>query len=229
LSLIALIFFSTFSFAQTQSFGPVTFQLIPGWVCNKDNQNLVCLDKSPQSKKNSALVLSLKIRSSEDSLPVYRDQLSRPRTLYQGDMASPSIPKGIKDRTINSDLWVEGIHIGSEIPEYYTHYLATVSGEYAVLISVSVLQTEYTEGLKTLEPIISSLKLTTPQTKNDIEGGGPIVNPFTNGQNQNPAQALQQSANRIVVLGYSLPKMYVFLAAGLLVVLGLLGYAILSD
>jgi hypothetical protein len=200
-----------------------------GWACQNEEQNLVCLDKTEKSQKNSAIVFSFKIRSAEDSLAVFRDQLARPRTLYQGDMASPSLPKGVKDRTINSNLWVEGIHIGSEIPEYYTHYLATVSGEYAVLISFSALQSQYQQAMAVLEPVINSLKLTLPQTQNDLAGGGPIVNPFSSADGGGSENNTVLSKNEIVVFGFRIPRTYAYLGGAAIFVLLLLGYAVFSD
>ncbi len=224
---LILFFYSLSASAGSEKLGLVNITLPNGWQCDIQDQNFICLDKSASSQKNAAVVVTSKKRSPEDSLVVYRDQLSRPRTLYQGDLAVPSEPKMTKDRNINNVLWIESIHFGAEVPTYYTHYYATVVDQYAVLISISAEKASYQQLLSTLiNPLINSIRLSTPQAGNDIEM-------TTNGQNASPASRITDndstSKSSMNLFGYTISRKLAYLCAGLLSVLALLGYAVMTD
>lgn len=247
-SISFLLFFSQNVLADIQSIGPVSLNLPSGWRCQNQDQNYICLDESPYSTKNAAIVISFKNRSPEDAIPVYRDQLTRPRNLYQGDLAIPSQPKGVTEKQINNVLWVEGIHLGSEVPDYYTHYYATVAGQHALLISVSIEKSAYQDLLSTVvQPIVNSIKVNVPQTANNINSTGAGGSGSARaggvawssasaaaGKNQQIAAGYQSQKNlvgknRITIFGYTLPKKYVYLGVVFIFVVGLLGYALMTD
>lgn len=219
---ISFFFWLPFSEAHAESLtlGPIVIQIPPGWQCQPQDQNFICLDKSATSKKNSAIVVSFKKRTAEDSLVVYRDQLSRPRTLHDGDVAIPSQPLGVHDISLNGATWIEGIHNGSEIPQYYTHYYATVASQYAILVSLSIEKSAYHESLPLLKPIIDSMKLNINQEQNDIANGpSTYANP----------EALGTAKTSVEIMGHQIPRLYIYIAVGLIAGLALLGYALLSD
>ena len=205
----------------------MSLNLPSGWQCQSQDQNFICLDESASSQKNTAIVVTYKNRSPEDALVVYRDQLSRPRTLYQGDVAVPSEPKGAKEININNAVWVEGIHFGSEVPEYFTHYYATVAGQHAILISMSVEKNAY-QNLRAslLNPIINSIQLSSAQSKNDLAAPA-------QGQPMQGAQTARASnlsnKNKMTILGQQIPRKYVYLGGAFILVLVFMGYALLSD
>lgn len=208
---------------ETKTFGPMQFKLPDGWNCQTEGQNFICIDPSPASLHNSALVVSFKRRSGEDSLNVYKDQLSRPRTLTVDELTTPSQPKKVRELKINGVQWVEGIHLGSEIQEYFTHYFATVAGNFAVLVSISIHQSSYDQGLPAFQPTIDSFTLTVPQTAQDLSGAvssniPPAMSP-----------ASRKSVKRFEILGYKIPRTYVYLGGAFIAVLALLGYALISE
>lgn len=226
----ALIFslfflFQSWSHASPQTFGPLSLQLPEGWACQTDAQTLICLDRSPSSQQNAALVVSYKRRGGEDSLTIYKDQLSRPRHLSQGEVNSPSQPKGVREMTINRAKWIEGIHFGSEINGYYTHYYATVAGPYAILVSISVQDEAYEKMIEFFKPTVNSFLLNIPQTLDDTRA-------------QNQAHTTEHSGSlfdfksgrpQMQIMGYSVRKTYIYVGGALLVALGLLAYALFMD
>ncbi len=156
---VAILWLALPALAAPQVFGPVTFQLPNGWGCQVKDNNLICLDNSPTSEKNAALILNYKYKTPEDMLTVYRDQLARPRPLQDGDTTKPSIPQGLRDVVINGVTWIEGIHLGSEMADYYTLYYVTVVDPFAILLSLSIEKNAYKERIAVLKDAIFSLKI----------------------------------------------------------------------
>lgn len=219
-ALAAYLFVSQAS-AELQSFGPVNFALPVGWGCQIKENNLICLDNSPTSEKNAAIVLNYKYKTAEDVLAVYRDQLARPRTLYDGEIAKPSVPQGVRDVMLNNITWVEGIHLGSEMPDYYTLYYVTVVEPYAILLSISVEKSSYQSKLSFIKNTISSIKVNVANQNADhsLKTGDSrqAVAGQRNTVNESRLHNRKFSTTTLTVLGL-----------GLLGVIGLLIYAIKS-
>lgn len=222
LFILSQFLFQDYTYAELQSFGPVSFNLPIGWGCQTKENNLICLDNSPVSKKNSAIVLNYKYRTAEDSLAVYRDQLSRPRTLYDGEIAKPSIPQGIRDLNINGITWIEGIHLGSEMTDYYTLYYVTVVDPFAILMSLSIEKSTYKERINVLKDSIYSLKI---NVANDSANNAqkPIQE-----KEQNTVETKKNSSQVISNNGFSLLT-WLILGVGLASLSGVLIYALKSS
>jgi hypothetical protein len=235
-----LFFIFFFSIAQAfaagpQTYGPITFTLPDGWNCQIEDSNFICLNgSSTETQKNAAIVANFKGRSPEDSLTVYKDQLARPRQLQNGELTTPSEPRGASDVQIGGLPWVEGVHFSSEVADYYTHYFATVTGPYAVLISMSI----YKDAYQTLLPQLRAALMTTTINASYVQPGktSPIIDTThsaaasaDDGTGFATSGQQLQAAHRITIMGVSLPRLYVYLGGALLVVLALLGYALMSD
>ena len=208
--------------AAQQKFGPLSLSIPNSWTCQVAQENFICLDDSTKAQRNSAIVVNYKPKSAKDSLAVYKDHLSRPRPLKQDEVSFLSQPKGTKEMIINGQTWVEGIHLGSEIPDYYTHYYATSTENYAILISFSAHHSTYNTVMPLLSQTVQSFRLSPD-----------FVIPGTNpGANQSVEREFGKnsvSKNRIQVMGYSIKKVHLILVVAGILVLGLLGYAIVSD
>ncbi len=216
--------------AEKMILGPIAIDLPTGWKCQTEELNYICLDQSANSLKNSAVIITYKQRTPEDTLVVFRDQLARPRELLRGDIVTPSEPRGVTERRIHGVTWIEGIHYGSEVPNYYTHYYASVDDTYAYLVSFSIEKSVYTETLSRFQEVIGSVKIipNAPGSTNDANtvAGNTTPAPLEPTPAPNSPSA---KVGRVELLGYSFPRMYLAMGLGLLAVLGLLGYALISE
>ncbi len=138
----------------------IEFQLPHKWTCQLRNTVWVCRYKlSARCKKSTGKVCRKQIRKSKeaviiftareasqvDSLKVYFDTLKDFRKVKKSSgKSSQSKVIHIKTVNIKKHKWVDGMHQGSEIPHYYTRYLATVKGNIAVLVTFSAHKLFYT-------------------------------------------------------------------------------------
>lgn len=218
-ALIFVILSTIPGFAQEQSFGPVTFQTPLGWACNKQGESLACLEQVNQDPRRIAIVINFKPKSGEDNLDIYKDQLKRPRMLQTGELNTPSELKFVRDISLNSKVWVEGAHFGSELGGYYTHYLATTTPSYAVLFTISVHQSVYPVELAKIKSTLDSIKINDEfKDLKSSSAEGPL-------STQSPAAS---KITEIVKLSKQLPPNILYLAIALLIAAVLLAYAVLK-
>ncbi len=201
--------------AQAETYGPVSFMLPPNWECTLEKSSDVCVNEAERS--SIALVVTYKMKTADDSIEFYKKQLGVPRPVKTGNGTIMSQLKFIHEIQLNGQTWLEALHHNSEIRGFYTDYLVTVAGPYAVLISVTVSDALYPSELNALKPTIESLKIALPENQ-------PAV-PQPSQQNlsqtsQSPAQnVIQQQRSRHLLL---------YLAIGLIAAVFLLIYAIMK-
>jgi hypothetical protein len=225
---------SAVAHAEPTQYGPVTIDLPTGWNCQTEDPNMICLDESGSSEKTSAIVISYKRKSPEDDLVVYKDQLSRPRQLQSGEVSVPSQVIEIKNMVISDTTWIEGVHLNAEVTDYYTHYYATVTGDWAVLASMSIHKDTYAEQLPKLKASIQNIILN-PHFQL-LSGGGAVAggNQMDGAGGATPlaygtTDAQNHPGKYMTIAGVKVKKLHLLIGLGLLLVLGLLGYAVMMD
>ena len=70
-----------------------------------------------------------------------------------------SDPKYAKTTSINGHAWVDALHMESEIPGFFTRYLATVKQDIGVLVTYSINKTKYQDYLNDFESMVKTLKV----------------------------------------------------------------------
>lgn len=141
----------------------VSFQLPDNWGCELDGTEWVCVDKFSKKykeKKEAVIILTAKEKGPSDSLQVYESHLKTPRKLKnsQGKKYSSQI-KIVKQRKISNQLWVDGLHLGSEVQNYYTRYLATVKGQISMLVTFTAHKEHYSKYSGDFIRAIQSLRV----------------------------------------------------------------------
>jgi hypothetical protein len=227
---LILFFLSAVSWADVISYGPVTMTLPAGWNCTIDDPNYICLDEAQGQQKSSAVVISYKRRSAEDNLTIYKDQLSRPRQIQVDELYKQSEVRQVSEVLLSETTWVSGTHLNSEIQDYITQYLATISGDWAVLISISVHQNNYNTLYPPLQAAAQSIRLN-PRfhlLNNNAASGAGQAGTAATPEGYNVGK-ISKPKSTINVLGLNISKTYFFLGLGFILVLFLLGYALLAD
>ena len=156
----------------------VSFELPSRWNCHLENTAWLCrhgVSKqcNQAGAKNSKACIAQKKRAKEaiiilaakevgpkDHLKAYYDYLTQLRSLVTKS------GKRFKSKLIHSKIikiehhkWVDGMHLGSEVPHYYTRYLATVKGKIAVLVTFSSHKLYYTKYSNEFFRAIKSLRV----------------------------------------------------------------------
>lgn len=163
------------AFALTTQY--LSFDHPEGWQCELSQGVWICQDTVEPQRKES-LVLSIATTQSDwDSLENFEKYLKDTRKTQ--DDAGKTIESKItytRKRNINGNWWVDSLQFNSELPGFWTRYVATVHKKLAILITY-VASDEYykTMGPK-FERMVTSLKLNsdfdlTVATK---QGDGPL-------------------------------------------------------
>jgi hypothetical protein len=138
----------------------IEFELPPQWQCNLEGAEWVCQSSDTSKKKDAIIVLAAKLKGDQDSLDQYLTYLKAAKswTSVQG-RAVKSDPKYAKTENINGDAWVDALHLESEIPGFYTRYLATVKQDIGVLVTYSINKAKYQQYLGDFENMVKTLKV----------------------------------------------------------------------
>lgn len=138
----------------------IEFQLPEKWECQLDGTEWVCQSTDEQKKRDAIIVLAAKIKKAGmDELPVYKTHLEKPQT-YNSLSGEPvtSEPRYVKEIDIGGKPWIDSLHLQSEIPDFYTRYLATVESDLGILVTFSVRKDKYEEYAADIENMAKSLR-----------------------------------------------------------------------
>jgi len=153
---------STSPSAQAAKFANqfVEFELPPQWECVLEGAEWVCQSKDEMKKRDAIIVLAAKLKGDQDSLDQYLSYLkaSKTYTSVQGKSVK-SDPKYAKSVNLNNHPWVDSLHLESEIPGFYTRYLATVKQDIGVLVTYSINKNKYQAYLNDFDSMVKTLKV----------------------------------------------------------------------
>lgn len=157
----------------------ISFELPQSWNCNLEQTEWVCRSENAKESKEAIIILTAKEVGPTDSFPLYEGHLNSPITLNlkTGGQADSKIVYKAKNVQINDQPWVDGLHLGSEVPSYFTRYLATIKGKIAVLVTFSAHKQFYTKYSQDFFKAVMSLRVI--ETKN--LGNNPEIRPGGSG------------------------------------------------
>jgi hypothetical protein len=160
LFITAGLFFTVNSNAAKFANQFVEFELPPAWVCVLEGTEWVCQNQQDKDKKKEAIVvLAAKIQGDQDTLDQYLKYLKNPK-VYNSAQGKPvtSDVRYANNKTIQDRAWVDALHLDSEIPGFYTRYLATVTDGIGILVTYSVNKNKYQEYTAVFDTMVNSLK-----------------------------------------------------------------------
>lgn len=186
-SLLGLGVLLTTSLGSAKTFrnAYISFELPDAWNCKLEHTEWVCRSEIERQNKEAIIILTAKEVGPTDSLEQYLDHLSRIQaTAYRGaGGANSRVIYKPKKAQINDQVWIDGLHLGSEVPNYFTRYLATVKDRIAVLVTLSAHKDFYTQyspqffkAVESLRVIATSQMLNRPEV-GSATGPGLLGNP----------------------------------------------------
>lgn len=158
--LCALILFTQVLWAKTFTNQYIQFELPIGWECNLEGTEWVCQSTNKNRKKEAIIIMAAKVRGSQDSLALYQAYLKKPKTFkIPGGQTQVSEPKYTKVSKISDHQWVDSLHLASEVPGFYTRYMATVISDLGVAVTFSVAKDYYDSYQELFDRVIQTMKV----------------------------------------------------------------------
>lgn len=158
--ILAMMLVSTQVFSKQFSTQFMEFQLPNGWDCALEGSEWVCQSDNKDRKREAIIILAAKYRNENDSLDQYQAHLKAPKSFQlPGGKTQISEPKSVKITDVNNQKWVDSLHLASEVPGFYTRYLATVKDTLGVAITFSVGKDYYDAYKDIFDKIVLTLKV----------------------------------------------------------------------
>lgn len=156
-------FFMLFTLsAQAKMFSNqyIQFELPSGWQCSIEGSEWVCQSENADRRKEAIIILAAKIRGPQDSLAEYQAYLKEGKT-YQlpGGKMQRSEPKYTNLKDVNNHQWADALHLASEVPGFYTRYLATVKEDLGVAVTFSVTKDLYNAYQGIFDKVVATLRV----------------------------------------------------------------------
>ncbi|MFP5492221.1 MAG: hypothetical protein ACLGG0_12025 [Bacteriovoracia bacterium] len=162
LCVISLLLAFTISSAWAKRFSNqyCEFELPTGWQCALEGSEYVCQSESDGSKKEAIIILAAKRRGEQDSMEEYEAYLKKQKTYnLPGGKIQISEAKYTKKTPVNGHDWVDALHLASEVPGFYTRYLATVKEDLGVAVTFSVAKDLYEQYKGIFDGVVASLRV----------------------------------------------------------------------
>lgn len=163
--------------AKTFKTAFIRFELPPNWSCQPEELDWVCQPDNPAERSEAlVIVVTKQVNPIDDTLPKYEGILKTPRAMR--DLLGNSYKSEVKFariRPIKAHPWADGLHLGSEIPKFYTRYIAsTKEDKVAGMVSYSIAESVYAKWGPVLDAMIESLEITfDPNAFNELLKAGP--------------------------------------------------------
>lgn len=199
LSLLIAVSFSTTVQAKRFASKYCEFELPAGWECALEGSEYVCQSENADRKKESIIILAAKIRGEQDNLDEYMAYLKKTKEYnLPGGKKQVSEPKNTKMSRINDHQWVDALHLASEVPGFYTRYLATVKEDLGVAVTFSVTKDLYATYQPIMDKLISTLRVFRQKKNTDLASlrTGNAQDPNFADATFNPNSTLDLQVNR---------------------------------
>ena len=215
MGLAFILAFSAPLFASSKTFknAYITFELPEKWKCNLDQTEWVCRSEDPVESKEAIIILTAKEVGPTDSFPLYESHLTNPISVQtKGGRTLTSKPQ-YKPKTdkFNDQQWIDGLHLESEVENFFTRYLATIKDRIAVLVTFSAHKLHYSKYSADFMKAIQSMRIHATrdllaQSNSGIRPGGEMLGGSI--QNAIPSDLVDQSMgvrkksrNKMILVG----------------------------
>jgi len=173
LSFLVFTHFTELAEAKVFRNAYLSFEMPEGWSCNLESTEWICRNQETRQSKEAIIIFTAKEVGPTDSYTIYEQTINTARVV--NDKSGKGIPSQIvmkaKQTKINEQLWVDGLQKGSEIPNYFTRYLATIKEKIAILVTFSAhadyfakYSSEFFKAVQSLRVVASKNLLALPSS-----------------------------------------------------------------
>jgi hypothetical protein len=151
------------SLAEAKTFRTqfIKLELPANWDCRQEEIDWVCQPDNLAERSEAILVVVTKaVNEVDDNYPKYKEELEKPRDMRDllGN-AYKSQVKYVRERQILNHPWVDALHLGSEIPGFYTRYVASIREKVAGLITYSVAESVFPKYAQVMDQMIDTAEI----------------------------------------------------------------------
>ena len=155
-----LALFTVSAWAKTFNTDYIEFQLPPGWQCSLEGTEWVCQGENKERQKEAIIIMAAKEKGSQDGIEQYYAYLKEKKQyVLPNRKTQVSDPKYTKKSKVNEQLWVDSLHLASEVPGFYTRYMATIKGGLGIAVTFSVSKEHYDSYQQVFQKIIESIRV----------------------------------------------------------------------
>ena len=145
--------------ANTFSKCYIEFCLPESWSCEPENGRWLCQSKDEATKRDAiAVVYAKPQKEGTDDLANYKRYLAKPRTINDSSSIQ-SKPFFSREMQIFGHRWIDAFQLDSEVPDFYTRYLATVEADLGIAVQFSVRKDKYEDYRPGIEALVRSLRV----------------------------------------------------------------------
>jgi len=169
------LFFLSSTLVQAKVFrnAYIVFEMPDDWDCKLEQTEWVCRSTKEPDLRQAIIILTAKEVGPTDSFGLYESHLNNPiSSTLPGQATKSKLIYPAKSVQINNQKWIDGLHLSSEVPNYFTRYLATIKGQIAVLVTFSAHQRFYQKFSTMFHNAIMSMQVIA--SKNLDPKSGPI-------------------------------------------------------
>lgn len=148
----------------------VSFDHPEGWLCEFSKGVNVCQSTTVPDREESVVLAIATLATEWDTIENFEDYLKIPRTIEGDDSKKiTSEVRYVRKRNINGFTWVDSLQYNSDLPGFWSRYVATVlntpKAKLAILVTYIVSDDRYKQLAPQFERMVASLK---PNTEFDL-------------------------------------------------------------
>lgn len=163
-SLILATLFALNAEAKTFQNSYVSFEVPDDWSCLQEGVAWTCTPQNAVAMREAVIVLAAKVAGPEDNINAFLTFLKTPKKITtKVGTPMPSSVMYAQPRTLAGTQWVQAQHLGSEIQDYYSLYLATVKDQLAILVTFNAERANYQKYNPIFDRAMKSLKIVANQ------------------------------------------------------------------
>lgn len=200
----------------------VSFEVPDNWNCIQEGVAWTCTPATPIEAREAVIVLAAKVAGPEDNLVNFQTYLGQPKKLAtKVGTPMPSQVMYAQERTLAGTKWIQAQHLGSEIQQFYTLYLATVKDSLAILISLSAEKSKYPNYNGVFDRAIKTLRITANNSqlfpKNKLNPTTDVIGIANQGGDNNDTLPMPLAKNKtnfapvLLLLGLVIAGLAVFM------------------
>lgn len=157
---LALILLSFNAHAKVFRNAYISFEMPDTWKCSLEQTEWVCRSTQNKESKEAIIILTAKEVGPTDTFPLYETHLNSPiQSQVRGATGGSKIVYKAKNYKINDQMWIDSLHSSSEVPNYFTRYVATIKDKIAILVTFSAHKNYYTKYSSQFYQAIMSMRV----------------------------------------------------------------------
>jgi len=159
--LLSGLVFSVCGFSKTFSTQFIKFEIPPNWTCALEEIDWVCQPDNLVERSEVILTVVTKaVNDVDDTFDKYEVAMKNPRDMRDllGN-AYKSQVNYVRRRSIRNHIWIDGLQLGSEIPGYYSRYIASIEQKVAGMISYSIAESVYPKWAPVMDNVVETAQI----------------------------------------------------------------------